>query len=718
MKHYKWSVCILLHFFSCIVLGQDIKLTAEQATQGYYYDYNLHGETLYSLYPETLYGLQWLKNSDYYFHNTGEQLVFTDANTHKEVGRFSIDGEKRISVPMYADEKELVFSHKVGIVAYHFSSQEKLYEIPLPQNAENLDYQPQNKMVAYTVDNNLFVATPESNVPITSHSDKNIVAGASIHRNEFGISKGTFWSPNGNYLAFYQKDESLVSDYPLLDVSKLGVTVRKIKYPMAGQGSERASVGIYNISSNKLIYLDIDTTDEHYLTNLSWSPDEKYVLLAEVNRAQNHYSLNYYDALTGKKVGTLWQESNDKWVEPEHPAVFLPNSNDTFLWLSEKDGFTNIYKCYLSGMRYKQLTHFKWEVREILGFDDKDNVFVSGSGDDARELHTFKINLKNPNKYKDLTPNKGTHQTQLSSDGTYLLDKFSSIQTPQNISVINTKSGLETMILKAKNPLEGYDIARPELLSLKADDGTTLYAVMHKPKHFDPNKKYPVLVYVYGGPHAQLVTNSWLAGSALWHLAFASTEDYIVFTLDNRGSAHRGFAFESVIHRQLGEIEMKDQLTGVNYLKSLPYVDSSRIAVTGWSFGGFMTSSLMLRNPGVFNVAVAGGAVTDWRLYEVMYGERYMDTPEENPQGYKISRVGQYLPNLKGKLMFIHGGIDDVVVPQHVLSVIEEAVKKQVQIDFFEYPSHKHNVRGKDRAHLNRKIWDYIVQHNKKKEAL
>ena len=514
-------------------------------------------------------------------------------------------------------------------------------------------------------------------------------------------------------LAFYQKDESRVADYPLVDITTTPAALKAIKYPMAGQGSEQAAVGVYNLQTKKLIYLDIDTKDEHFLTNLAWSPDEKYLLLAEINREQNHFALNRYDATTGKKVNTIFEESNPKWVEPENPAVFLPNSNDEFLWLSERDGFMNVYHYNTNGKLIKQLTQFRWVVQEILGFDSKgENFFIVGTGADPREKHCLKINLKNPKKITTLTTTAGTHKVQLSSDGKYLLDTYSSISIPKNIDLINTEKGSAKRLLTAANPLKDFAVGTAELLTLKADDGTTLYAKMHKPQNFDPQKKYPVLIYVYGGPHAQEVKNSWGVGSYLWLSAFAQNDQYIVFTLDNRGSENRGFAFESVIHRHLGDYEIKDQLAGVAYLKSLPYVDANRIAVHGWSFGGFMASSLLTRHPEVFRTAVAGGAVTDWKYYEVMYGERYMDTPQTNPEGYENSRVGKYLDGLKRPLLFIHGSVDDIVVPQHLMSLAKESISKNDFIEMFFYPMHAHGVSGLDHINLTERIIDYIKKHN------
>lgn len=711
---------LLLWFFvgSVAVFAQK-KITIQEAVFGYYQ--NPQSPEGYSLlYPENYDGLQWITHTNHLIHSTNQEFEIINANGEK-VKTFG--SELMMAYPklthlpsiVYIDDSQLVFELDNVFHTYNYQNRTKIDSVRVSQEAENKDFFREKKAVAYTLDNNLYVATVgNEKIAVTNHTDKNIVSGKSIHRQEFGIKKGTFWSPKGNFLAFYQKNETYVTDYPLVDINTLPATSKIIKYPMVGQKSEQAAVGIFDLNTQKTIYLDIDTTDEHYLTNLSWSPDEKYVLIAEINRDQNHYWLNRYDVATGKKVNTLFEEKNEKWVEPENPAVFLPNKNDEFLWLSERDGFMNLYHYNTNGKLIRKTTNFKWVVQDILGFDSKGKyVFISGTGSDAREKHTYKIELSNPKKITQLTKVKGTHQTQISSDGKYLIDEYSSISIPNKIEITNTESAKSVLLLEAKNPWEGVAMGTTEFVELKADDGTVLYGKIHKPTNLDPSKKYPVLVYVYGGPHAQLVTNSWGVESYLWMPVFAENEQYIVFTVDNRGSSNRGFAFESVIHRRLGDIEIQDQLTGIDYLKSLPYVDASRIAVHGWSFGGFMASSLMLRHPNVFTTAVAGGAVTDWNLYEVMYGERYMDTPASNPEGYEKSRVGKYLSNLKGKLLFVHGSVDDTVVPQHVMSIIKESISKRKLVDLSIYPMHGHGVRGADHANLVIRMLEYIKEHNK-----
>ena len=265
-------------------------------------------------------------------------------------------------------------------------------------------------------------------------------------------------------------------------------------------------------------------------------------------------------------------------------------------------------------------------------------------------------------------------------------------------------------LLKAENPYKDYKVGELTLFQLKAEDGTPLNARLIKPVDFDPKKKYPAIVYLYGGSHAQLVSDSWRGGADRW-MEMMAQKGYVVFTMDNRGSAHRGIKFEQATHRQLGTAELSDQLKGVDYLKSQPWVDAARMGIYGWSFGGFMTTSMMLKQPDIFKAAVAGGPVMDWRLYEVMYAERYMDTPEENPEGFESANLLSKVKNLKGRLLLIHGTVDDVVVWQHSLSFLKKAVDEGVLVDYFVYPGHPHNVRGKDRVHLMRKITQYFEDH-------
>ena len=460
---------------------------------------------------------------------------------------------------------------------YQFNTSSKKGELlaELVEEAENVDIHLQSKKIAYTSGKSLFLHNKENSIHVNKREHEEVVSGQAIARFEFGIGKGIFWSKNANYIAFYEKDETNVANYPLLDITSTPGNLNNIKYPMAGQKSEMAKVGVYNVKSDKTYYLDITGDKEQYLTNLCWSPDEKYVLIAIVNREQNHMKLNKYDAVTGKFVNTLFEEKNDKWVEPENHAYFV--LNDEFIWMSEKDGFMNLYKYNLEGKLLKQITSNKWVTTRILVLDKKkENIIYSGTGSNATESHAYKASLSSGKQIK-LTASEGYHNVILTGD--YIVDNYSNISTPRIIGVRDLNGAKVKNLLTADNPLANYKVSKPELLTIKAADGTTdLHCRMIKPSNFDPEKRYPVLVYVYGGPHAQLVQNRWLGGASMW-MYYQAERDYIIFTVDNRGSADRGFAFESVIHRKLGDNEINDQLKGVEYLKALPYVNKRRLAV-------------------------------------------------------------------------------------------------------------------------------------------
>ncbi|MFM7005697.1 MAG: DPP IV N-terminal domain-containing protein [Flavobacteriales bacterium] len=573
------------------------------------------------------------------------------------------------------------------------------------EGGENVHFHSTSKRLAYTIENNLYV----DGRAVTKNKDKNIVSGQTYARSEFGITEGIFWSNSGALLAFYQKDESAVHDYPLLDINQTPGAVKFIKYPMAGQASEKPRVGIYNLKTKKTVFISPRSGADSYLTNVAFTPSEKYLLVAEVNRDQNHMWLYLYD-LKGQLIRTLWDEQNDKWVEPEHPAFFPSKTSDNFIWISEKNGFNNLYYVDIKGENVKALTAHKFVVKDILeASEDGSKIYYSATGPNPCNTLIFECDLNGNNR--QLTSTEGSHRFALAPKGAYYYDGYSSVEVANKEYVMTLNGKMAKLLQDAPDKLAEYNIGSTEIGNIKGKDGSALYYRMIKPADFNPTKKYPVLVYVYGGPHAQMVTNSWLAGANLW-MHWLANQGYIVFTLDNRGSGERGFAFESQIHRQLGTVEMEDQLTGVEYLKSLPYIDGQRLAVHGWSFGGFMTTSLMLRQAGVFNVGVAGGPVTDWKFYEIMYGERYMDRPEQNPEGYAANSLLNHTKNLKGKLLLIHGTIDDVVVMQHNEALLKSFIDNGVQADYFVYPMHPHNVIGKDRAHLMEKVLLYILENN------
>lgn len=577
----------------------------------------------------------------------------------------------------------------------------------IPEDAENAQLLPDNQTIIYTIKNNLFVNVNGKTLKITDDQNENIINGQSVHRNEFGIDGGIFAAPNFQKIAFYRMDQSMVTDYPIIDWSVTPAENHNIKYPMAGNKSHEVSIGIFDIKTQTKKFLNIEGDKEQYLTSVTWSPDSQSIFVVVLNRAQNHMKLNQYDAETGNLVKTLFEEKDEKYVEPQHPLTFLPGSNKDFIWQSQRTGYNHLFWYNTDKGLVKQITKGDWLVNEILGFNEKKKeIYFSSTKETPLEKHLYKVNWQTT-KITRLDKDAGIHNGILSKDGTHLYDVFANASTPRIANIINTQTFQTKNILTAENPLKNFQ--RPEIqnITLKADDGTPLYGKLILPTDFDKTKKYPVIVYLYNGPHLQLVTNNFPASGNLWY-EYMAQRGYIVFTMDGRGSSNRGTQFEQAVFRNLGETEMKDQLKGVEYLKSLPFVNAEKMGIHGWSFGGFMTTSFMLKYPEVFKAGVAGGPVIDWTLYEIMYTERYMDTPKENPEGYAKANLLDKVQNLKGKLLMIHGAQDDVVVWQHSVKFLKSAVDKGVQLDYFVYPGHPHNVSGKDRVHLMQKVTDYF----------
>ncbi len=704
------TLTILLSFTLFIALAQEKMLVPEEIMSNR------------SLYATSLSNLQWQGNSGYFTWQETNAVMrghigkekndtLITLNKFNEIltaaGKESV---KRIPSISWRDEQVLTFSIGNDYYALNHSTGKLSREHSLPNEAENADASSKGTSVAYTIDNNLFISDGNQQVTVSSEKNKGVVTGQTVHRNEFGISKGTFWSPEGNMLAFYRMDESMVTEYPLVDITARVAELKNIRYPMAGMTSHHVTVGVYDVKTGRTVFLKTGEPAEQYLTNIAWSPDQKHIFIAVLNRDQNHMKLNQYEVGTGNFIKTLFEETNARYVEPLNPMMFIPGINTQFLWQSQRDGFNHIYLYNINGQLISQVTSGNWMVTGIESFDqDAKGLFYTSTEASPIESHLYYVDLKS-GKRKQLTTDKGTHRTTVRPDGRYFITTFNNLQTPSITNLIEVKSGKSKELNRSGNPLKDYALGETNIFTIKADDDKTdLYCRLIKPAGFDPSNKYPVFVYVYGGPHAQMVTESWMSGGLFLH--YMAQQGYVVFTLDNRGSANRGFEFESIIHRNVGKTEMADQMKGIEYLQSLPFVDTERIGIDGWSYGGFLTINLKLTYPSIFKVASAGGPVTDWKYYEIMYGERYMDTPEQNPEGYKASNLLERVDQLEGKLLIIHGGIDNTVVWQQSLDFLKTCIEQKKQVDYFVYPTHEHNLRGIDRAHLYRKIAEYFDAH-------
>lgn len=666
-------------------------------------------------FAKNLYGLQWWGDvcvkptidTLFTVHpKTGKATLLTTRETVNKVLEANQAGKlphfSNVQFP-WKDKEQMLLTLPGKYLTYDLKNHKIIHTVVTKKGAANNDYCTTNGNVAYTVGNNLYL-----NDQALTNEPEGIVCGQSVHRNEFGISKGTFWSPTGKQLAFYRMDESMVTQYPLVDITSRIGEVNNIRYPMAGMTSHKVAVGIYNLAAQKTVYLQTGDPTDRYFTNLSWAPDEKSLYLIELNRDQNQARLCQYNTTTGELIATLFEESHPKYVELHHPIVFLPWDPTQFIYQSLRDGFNHLYLYNTQGKLLKQLTSGDWLVQEFLGFDSqKKELIIVSTENSPLQSNLFRVNMKN-GKRKAIGSADGVHRALLSTSGQYVIDNYSSPTLPRSINLIDTQNGKSMNLLTAANPYKDLLMPSIETGTIKAADGVTdLYYRLIKPAHFDPNKKYPAIVYVYGGPHAQMVNNSFMNGARGWDFYMAN-KGYILFTVDNRGSENRGSEFENVTFRHLGIEEGKDQVKGAEFLQSLPYVDANRIGVHGWSFGGHMTTALLLRYPDLFKVGVAGGPVIDWSYYEVMYGERYMDTPQTNPEGYEQTNLKKLAGNLKGHLLLIHDDHDDTCVPQHTLSFLKACVDARTYPDLFIYPGHKHNVMGRDRVHLHEKITRYF----------
>ena len=576
---------------------------------------------------------------------------------------------------------------------------------------------------SFVKDNNFYVVGNQGDtIQLTTDGSREIVYGQSVHRNEFGIDGGTFWSPDGQRVAFYRMDQSKVADYPQVNIKARSAAYEPDKYPMAGEQSHDVTIGIYDLKSEKTIYLETPKSNDTkqlpesgkmdnqavYFTNVAWSPDSKTIYVFELNRDQNDCRLVSYDAEKGCRLQELDRETSMKYVEPMHPITFLPWDSSKFLFQSQRDGYRHLYLYDLKKGRSTQLTSGKWVVMELMGFNEKaKSVIIASNEISPIQRKLFAVDVKSGRRTL-LDNGRGYHSGELSASGQWLRDSYSEPDVPRVIAVTNTQKPSSKTLFTAENPWKDYNVPEYSCGKLKTADGQTdLYYRMVKPVDFDPTKKYPTVIYVYGGPHAHNVDARWHYGSRSWE-TYMAQKGYLLFILDNRGSENRGRDFEQATFRRLGQVETEDQMQGVKFLQSLPYVDADRIGVHGWSYGGFMTITMMTRHPEIFKVGVAGGPVIDWKWYEVMYGERYMDTPQQNPEGYKEASLIEQAKNLKGKLQIITGYNDDTVVPQHCLSFIYECNKVGTQPDFYVYPLEGHNMRGHQSVHLHERITQYF----------
>lgn len=710
IKNYFFTLTAILGLF-CQVNMQEAN--AQQLKTLTLEDLNFGGTNYHNMIAKNRWTTWW---GDQLVRQDAEECYLVDLKTGKETKLFNIKQLRKIK----------------GVEGVH-----SLYQTSFPEAGKTIvkignqlinwkkgTVEKDNTPQAYVRDYQLYVKDAKGEHKLTTDGSRNIVYGQSVHRDEFGISGGIYWNPQHTLLAFYRMDQSMVSDYPLVDIPELDwkpatgesrtAKFAPEKYPMAGETSHKVTVGVYDVKTGNTLYLKAGDPTDRYFTNITWDAEGNTIYMFELNRDQNDCRLVSYNAATGEKIAELYRETDAKYVEPQHPIMFLPWDSSKFILQSQKDGYNHIYLFSKDGKELKQITKGKWVVMDILGFNKKKKSIIIASNELSpiqRNLFSVDVNTGKRTLVDD--NGKGWHNGSVSESGQYIYDNYQTPIVPRKIAIINTENLKHTAYFTADDPWKDYTVPTFECGTIKAADGVTdLYYRMVKPLNFDANKKYPTIVYVYGGPHAHNVDARWNYGSRSWETWMAEN-GYLLFILDNRGSENRGKEFEQATFRHLGDEEMKDQMEGVKFLKSLPYVDANRMGVHGWSFGGFMTTNLMTTYPDVFKVGVAGGPVIDWKWYEVMYGERYMDTPQSNPEGYAGSSLLAKAKNLKGKLQIIIGLNDPVVVPQHAFSFLKACIGAGTQPDFFVYPGEPHNMRGHQSTHLHERISQYFFDYLK-----
>ncbi len=718
MMKIKSLFVALSAFLTLPMAAQDRLFTLE--------DLNFGGTNYHNMQPKNMWLTWW---GDQMVETDVESCSLVDVKTGKKKQLFTLndinkwansdeDANRYVRHLMnatfpYPDKPMVAVGNKKAFILVDFKAHKIVWQDSISGQTAN-DWNPVSRATAYVEDHQLYVADGEGRKhQLSKDGSREIVYGQSVHRNEFGIEKGTFWSSDGQRLAFYRMDQSMVADYPQVDIFPREATYEPDKYPMAGMTSHKVTVGVYDLKTQKTVYLQAGDPTDRYFTNIAWSPDNKTIYMFELDRGQNDCRLVSYDAATGNKQAELYHETSDKYVEPLHPIQFLPWDDTKFILQSQKDGYNHLYLYSIKGECIKQLTSGTWVVMDVLGFNKKQkSIIIKANATHPLCHNLYAVNIDN-GKMTALDNGTGVHSGNLSASGTLLFDRYTEPDIPRNIDITSTVSNKRTRLLTAEDPWKDYQQPIFENGSLKAADGVTdLYWRMVKPHDFTPGKKYPTVVYVYGGPHANNVQASWHWASRSWE-TYMAQKGYIVFILDNRGSQYRGRDFEQATFHQLGQIEMRDQIKGVDFLRTLPYVDMDRLGVHGWSFGGFMTISLMTNYPDMFKVGVAGGPVIDWKWYEVMYGERYMGTPENNPEGYAKTSLINKAGNLKGKLQIITGYNDKTVVPQHCLSFLDACIKAGTHPDFFAYPGEEHNMRGHASVHLHERITQYFEDYLK-----
>jgi len=712
-------------------------------------------ERLYSapnLSGELTQGIEWTPDSkriSYLTHNgsgadapselwtmdaaTGARKILVNAETLKAVMQpekqqtTQATGLGRVSAENYIwapDGKSLLFAGSGNLVLLDLATMKPQALVTGEQDVEDPKFSPDGKWVSFVRDSNLWVVNVASGgtKALTTGGSEEVLKGKLdwVYPEELSLATAYWWAPDSSKLAYLEMDERPVTRYPIMDMSSVTGAMQYTRYPQAGEANPIVRVGVVSVAGGETKWMDTGSNTDVYLARVDWLPDSNRVAIQWLSRAQNQLVLLFADASSGASR-TILTDSDKYWINISDDLYFFSDGK-RFLWSSERTGFRHLYLYDLSGKPLDQLTSGDWGVLGVGGFgpgasshpavdEARGYIYFLSNKDSVVETQVYRVSLRDKSVTR-VTREAGSHQVTFAPDNSALVDIDSTAMTPPHQDLIHVDGTRVAVIDENKVPdLAEYHLSPVEFVNVSANDGTKLYGMMMKPPNFDPSRKYPVLINVYGGPQWQNVRNVWGGGDSLW-LDMMAEKGFIIFTLDNRGSYNRGHAFETAVYHRLGKVELEDQISGVNYLKSFPYVDGSRIGIWGWSYGGFMTLNSLFNAADVFKAGVAVAPVSDWRLYDTIYTERYMGRPQDNPDGYKQASPGNDSAKLKGQLMLAHGTGDDNVHFANTSEVLNQMIENgRYPADLMIFPGRGHPIGDVPaRIQLFQRITDFLIK--------
>ncbi len=634
--------------------------------------------------------------------------------------------DKPVTIEDYsfsADETKLLISTETERI-YRHSTREKnyIYDLkskkltPLSEGEKQryATFSPTGSKVAFVRNNNIFIKYPDNGkeIQVTNDGEYNkIINGATdwVYEEEFGFDKAFFWSPDGNTIAYYKFDESGVKEFDMQMFKSLYPEDYRFKYPKAGEDNSRVGIYLFNLKDEKTIKANLGD-DFEYIPRIKWTKDPNLLSVIKMNRHQNKLELVLIHASNGKSE-TILNETSDTYIDITDNLTFL-DDRSSFIWTSESDGFNHIYLYNMQGQKIRQITKGSWDVTKFYGINEKEGLLYYQSSEDSPiNRNVYSIKLDGSSK-KRLNITNGWNDAEFSKSFKYYVLHSSDANTTETITLHNSGGKtIRTLIDNSglKATLSEFNMPRKEFFTFQTSEGIKLNGWMIKPFDFDETKSYPVLMYVYGGPGIQTVTNNWASGNYIWH-AMLAQKGYIIASVDNRGTGARGRDFKNCTYKQLGHLELIDQIEAAKYLGSLPYVDRQRIGIWGWSYGGYMSSLCISKGSDVFKLAIAVAPVTNWRFYDTIYTERYLQTPAENTKGYDDNSPINFVNRIKGKFLLVHGIADDNVHFQNSVEMINAMIKNNVQFDLSIYPNRNHSIYGGNaRLHLYTKMTNFII---------